>query len=244
MTIGSKVRPVLPQEERWSTSLPLQRQWWPGQGHVFTIWSAAGTAAGRMHHSWHTSVSMAMPALIVCKHESLTLLFVFYFFIFLISKGLAWHRNYTLYSQYNTNLNERTWQLDSNLSVLVALMRFDYKMPVCTVILDTSIRVSITHCFSGSHTYARNGRQVHMFALLSYFWRPSEVSRQTLAALRSKCLHNSKEASSMAHKDQKETEEKVQLAAGHTFSLSSSHQTAINQNKSWRRGGWCFWFYQ
>lgn len=142
------------------------------------------------------------------------------------------------------NLNERTWQLDSNLSVLVAVMRFDYKMPVCTVILDTSVGVSITHCFSVSHTRAQWQTSTYVRPALSYFWRRSEVSRQTLASLRSKWLHNSKETSSMAHKDQKETEEKVQLAASHTFSLSSSHQAAINQNKSWRRGCWCYRFYQ
>lgn len=70
MTAGSKVRPVLPQEQHWSTSLPLQRQRWPGQGHVFTIWPTAGTAAGRTNHSWHTRVVMAMWAFIVCKPES------------------------------------------------------------------------------------------------------------------------------------------------------------------------------
>lgn len=112
------------------------------------------------------------------------------------------------------------------------VLRFDYEMPVCTVILDTSVGVCITHCLSVSHKHTRSAGQVRMFALLSYFWRRNEVSRQTLAALRSKWLHNSKETSSMARKDQKETEEKVQLAAGHTFSLSSSHQAAINQNKS------------
>lgn len=116
-------------------------------------------------------------------------------------------------------------------------MRSDNEMPVCTVILDTSIEVSITHRLSVSHKHTRSAGQERMFAQLSYFWRRREVSRQTLAALRSKWLHNSKETSSMAHKDQKETEEKVQLAAGHTFSLSSSHQAAINQ-KSRRLGGY------
>lgn len=61
-------------------------------------------------------------------------------------------------------------------------MRFDYKMPVCTVILDTSVGVSITHCLSVSHKHTRSAGQVRMFALVSYFWRRSEVSRQTLAA--------------------------------------------------------------
>lgn len=100
MTVGSKVRPALPQEEHWSTSLPLQRQRWPGQGHVFTIWPTAGTAAGRLNHSWHTSIAMAMRAFIVCKHESFFFLFVFFF----NSKDLAWYGNYTLYSQYKETL--------------------------------------------------------------------------------------------------------------------------------------------